>query len=77
MAAPDPKSAEKLTQGKLLARNTILNVLGYGLPMLVAIFAIPLLVKGLGTERFGILTLAWVIIGYLSLFDLGLGRALT
>ena len=77
MTVPNPNSAEKLTQGKLLARNTILNVLGYGLPMLVAIFAIPLLVKGLGTERFGILTLAWVIIGYLSLFDLGLGRALT
>ena len=77
MIVPDPNSAEKLTQGKLLARNTILNVLGYGLPMLVAIFATPLLVKGLGTERFGILTLAWVIIGYLSLFDLGLGRALT
>ena len=45
--------------------------------MVVAIFAIPLLVKGLGTERFGVLTLAWVFIGYLSLFDLGLGRALT
>jgi len=77
MTAPRTNSAQELTQGKLLARNTILNVLGYSLPMLVAIFAIPLLVKGLGTERFGILTLAWVIIGYLSLFDLGLGRALT
>ena len=77
MTVANPNSPEKLTQGRLLARNTILNILGYGLPMLVAIFAIPLLVRGLGTERFGILTLAWVIIGYLSLFDLGLGRALT
>jgi O-antigen/teichoic acid export membrane protein len=34
-------------------------------------------VKGLGLERFGVLTLAWTLIGYLSLFDLGLGRALT
>jgi O-antigen/teichoic acid export membrane protein len=77
MTAPKTNPAQELTQGRLLARNTILNVLGYSLPMLVAIFAIPLLIKGLGTERFGILTLAWVIIGYLSLFDLGLGRALT
>jgi len=77
MTAPKTNPAQELTQGRLLARNTILNVLGYSLPMLVAIFAIPPLVKGLGTERFGILTLAWVIIGYLSLFDLGLGRALT
>jgi len=77
MTAPKTNPAQELTQGRSLARNTILNVLGYSLPMLVAIFAIPLLVKGLGIERFGILTLAWVIIGYLSLFDLGLGRALT
>ncbi|MCP4683411.1 MAG: oligosaccharide flippase family protein, partial [Desulfobacterales bacterium] len=77
MTVPETNPAEKLTQGRLLARNTILNISGYTLPMLVAIFAIPLLVRGLGTERFGILTLAWVIIGYLSLFDLGLGRALT
>jgi O-antigen/teichoic acid export membrane protein len=45
--------------------------------MLVAVFTIPILVKGLGTDRFGILALAWALIGYASLFDLGLGRALT
>jgi O-antigen/teichoic acid export membrane protein len=45
--------------------------------MVVAVFAIPLLVKGLGTERFGLLTLIWAIVGYFSIFDLGLGRALT
>jgi len=31
----------------------------------------------MGAERFGLLTLIWAIAGYLSLFDLGLGRALT
>lgn len=45
--------------------------------MVIALFAIPLLIKGLGTDRFGVLTLAWVIVGYFSLFDFGLGRALT
>lgn len=43
----------------------------------MAIFAIPLLIKGLGKERFGVFTLLWVITGYFSLFDLGLGRAVT
>ena len=52
-------------------------MLGYGAPLIVAVFAIPVIVEGLGTDRFGILTLAWVLIGYFGLLDLGLGRALT
>lgn len=71
-----PKSSS-LTSGTLLARNTIFNLVGQGVPMLVALFAIPFLIHGLGTDRFGVLTLAWMVIGYFSLFDLGLGRALT
>jgi O-antigen/teichoic acid export membrane protein len=66
-----------LTSGRLLARNTIWNLAGGGAPMVVAVFCIPILIRGLGKERFGVLTLAWALIGYASLFDLGLGRALT
>jgi O-antigen/teichoic acid export membrane protein len=66
-----------LTSGRLLARNTIWNLIGSGAPMLVAVFCIPILIRGLGKERFGVLTLAWALIGSASLFDLGLGRALT
>src|SRR5215472_10973266 len=66
-----------LTSGRLLAKNTVWNLLGSGAPMLVAVFCIPILIRGLGKERFGVLTLAWALIGYASLFDLGLGRALT
>jgi len=67
----------ELTHTHLLARNVLLNLLGYGTPLLAALVAIPFIIKTLGTDRFGILTLAWVIIGYLGLLDLGLGRALT
>src|SRR6266571_2914263 len=66
-----------LTSGRLLARNAVWNLLGNGAPMIVAVACIPVLIRGLGTDRFGILTLAWALIGYASLFDLGLGRALT
>src|SRR5215472_17352890 len=66
-----------LTSGRLLARNTIWNMLGQLLPMAVGVVAVPPLVRGLGVPRFGILSLAWIIIGYFSLFDLGIGRALT
>jgi O-antigen/teichoic acid export membrane protein len=68
---------QNLTSGRLLARNTIYSLIGQGSPLLVAVFAIPQLIKGLGTDRFGILTLAWMVLSYFSLFDLGLGRALT
>jgi O-antigen/teichoic acid export membrane protein len=66
-----------LTGSRLLARNTLWNLVGNAAPMLVAAFCIPLLIKGLGTDRFGVLTLVWALIGYATLFDLGLGRALT
>src|SRR2546430_6915463 len=66
-----------LTRGRLLARNTVWNLLGSGAPMLVAVFCIPIIIRELGKERFGVLTLAWALVGYASLFDFGLGRALT
>jgi O-antigen/teichoic acid export membrane protein len=66
-----------LTSGRLLARNTVWNLIGSGAPMIVAVVCIPILIRGLGKDRFGVLTLAWALIGYASLFDLGLGRALT
>jgi O-antigen/teichoic acid export membrane protein len=71
------QSNAHLTGGRLLARNTIWNLLGQLLPMVVAVFTIPPLVRALGVDRFGILSLAWIVIGYFSLFDLGIGRALT
>jgi len=66
-----------LTSGRLLAQNTIWNLIGNGAPMIVAVFCFPMLIRGLGKDRFGVLALAWVLVGYASLFDLGLGRALT
>jgi O-antigen/teichoic acid export membrane protein len=65
------------TSGRLLARNTVWNLLGQLLPMAVGVATIPLLIRGIGVARFGVLSLAWIVIGYFSLFDLGVGRALT
>ena len=72
-----PEKQPNFTSGRRLARNVLWNLLGTGAPLLVAIVAIPILIDGLGTARFGVLTLAWMVVGYFSLFDLGLGRALT
>lgn len=60
-----------------LKRNTVWNLAGMGVPLLLGVIAIPYLYRHLGTEGIGILTLVWALIGYFSLFDFGLGRALT
>src|SRR5476649_1254437 len=66
-----------LTSGRVLARNTIWSLLGQLLPMAAAVVCVPPLIHGLGVARFGVLSLAWIVIGYFSLFDLGIGRAVT
>lgn len=66
-----------LFREKRLAKNVAWNLLGTILPLVVGLFTIPILINSLGTDKFGVLTLAWMVIGYFSLFDLGLGRSLT
>ena len=80
---PRPESAavaplrEKLTEGRLLMRNTGINFVGQAGPLFIAFFTVPVLIQKLGVDRFGVLTLAWIVIGYFSFLDIGLGRALT
>ena len=45
--------------------------------MVVALVAMPLLVRHAGAERLGFLGLAWALIGYFALLDLGLSRVVT
>jgi O-antigen/teichoic acid export membrane protein len=70
-------NASSLIRTGLLARNTVWNLAGQIAPMAVGLFAIPRLIHALGTDRFGALTIAWMVVGYFSFFDLGLGRAMT
>lgn len=53
------------------------NFAGLSLPLLVAAATVPSLIDRLGNERFGLLALAWGLIGYAGALDLGIGRALT
>ncbi len=65
----------RLTSGRLLARSTLINLAGEVVPFLVALFAIPALIGGIGVDRYGVLTLSMLVVGYFGLFDFGLGRA--
>lgn len=59
------------------AINIGLNVAGMVLPMLVGVLTVPGLLQRLGQEKFGLLALGWVLVGYFGFLDLGMGRALT
>lgn len=72
----------ELVKNKILANpgliaNLLWNFSGQIFPLITALICIPILLANLGEERFGFLAIAWVIIGYFSLFDFGLGRSLT
>ena len=60
-----------------LAKSSLWNLAGFGLPLLAALIAVPAILHRLGPERFGILAIAWAIIGTASMLDLGIGRSLT
>src|SRR5688572_14347843 len=67
----------RLLSGRVVAANTLWTLIGLIAPAVVGVAVIPWLVRGFGDERFAVLTLAWTVIGYFTLFDLGLGRAVT
>jgi O-antigen/teichoic acid export membrane protein len=60
-----------------IKKNTLWNLFGSAAPMIVGIAAIPYIYKHIGIERIGVLTIVWALIGYFSIFDFGLGRAVT
>lgn len=68
---------ENLTTKKVLFNNALISLFVQVGPALIAFFTVPALIKGLGTEKFGILTIIWAIIGASSILDFGLGHALT
>ncbi len=56
----------------MLLRNSLWNLAGSALPALVALGTVPLLIRGLGLEGFGLVTLIGAIVGYFSVLDLSL-----
>lgn len=58
-----------------VGRFTGYNLLGSAVPLLLTFVTIPLYISLIGIDRVGILSLAWLLLGYFGLFDLGLGKA--
>lgn len=58
-----------------LIKNSVYNLAGFAIPTLIAVPALGFLARAIGVEAFGIFTLAFAIVGYASIFDAGLSRA--
>ncbi len=56
-------------RGYRLGRNLLWNLAGTAAPMLAALVCIPILVHALGAQRFGVLAIAWALIGGFGLLD--------
>ncbi len=56
----------------MLLRNSLWNLSGSAVPMVVALATVPLLIGALGVEGFGIVTLVGSVIGYFGVLDINL-----
>lgn len=66
-----------LERHRSVRRNTVLNIAGIGIPLIVGLAVMPTITSHLGPARFGLLGLTLALLEYSTLFDLGLGRATT
>ena len=58
-----------------LLKNSLWNIGGYVVPAIVTVPALGIMGRVLGAELFGVFTLALAVVGYASIFDAGLTRA--
>ena len=63
--------------GSKLRSHLVWNSISFAVPILFAFVSIPILVRNIGYDRFGVLTIIWAVAGYFGVFDFGLSKSLS
>ena len=58
-----------------IRQGILLSYFSMGLSVIVSLLYTPFLIKNLGQQQYGLYNIAASVIGYLSLFNFGLGTA--
>ena len=61
---------------KNLTRSTGANFLGSIAPLVLQVVTIPLYLHIIGADRYGMLSLVWLLLGFFGFFELGFGKAI-
>jgi O-antigen/teichoic acid export membrane protein len=59
-----------------LATNSLLSFLPSALAIIISIATVPIYISMIGTDRYGALVIAWLLLGYFGQADFGIGRAI-
>ncbi len=60
-----------------VARHTAYNLAGYLSPLAVSLVTVPMYLRYVGLERYGLLAICWTLLGFMSFLSLGMGPAVT
>lgn len=60
-----------------VVRNSVYSLAGTALPIVIGIVTVPFYIRIIGMERYGALSIAWLLLGYFGQADFGIGRAIT